>query len=183
MNDSVNDTVHGVYVGTVKSNKLDSEGRIEITLEGVNGNAGRYRARIATLMAGPERGILFLPEEEDQVLVAFEQGCFYRPVVIGALWNKRDKPPEMSGNENNDFKLIKTRGGNEIRLIDKNGEEKIEIVDKTGNNKIAIDSHNNAIDIRSAGAINIIGKSVTIKSTNGDITINSTAGSKKVLIN
>ena len=148
MNDSVNDTVHGVYVGTVKSNKLDSEGRIEITLEGINGNAGKYRARVATLMAGPERGILFLPEEEDQVLVAFEQGCFFRPIVIGALWNKRDKPPEMSGNENNDLKLIKTKGGNEIRIIEKNGEEKIEISSK--------------------GNIDIKGKTITL---NGDVHI------------
>lgn len=148
MNDSVNDAVYGVHIGTVKSNKLDSEGRIEITLEGINGNAGKYRARVATLMAGPDRGMLFLPEEEDQVLVAFEQGCFFRPVVIGALWNKQDKPPEMPDNQNNDFKLIKTKGGNEIRIIEKGGKERIEISSK--------------------GDINIKGKTITL---DGDVHI------------
>lgn len=123
----MNNTVQGVFVGIVKSNKLDSEGRIEITLAGVNGEAGTYRARVATLMAGPERGIQFLPEEKDQVLVAFEQGCFSRPVVIGSLWNKKDKPPEMNANGENNLKLIKTRGGNEIRIVDEGNKERIEI--------------------------------------------------------
>lgn len=32
----------GVYLGVVKNNKLDAEGRIEITLEGVSGNVDSY---------------------------------------------------------------------------------------------------------------------------------------------
>jgi uncharacterized protein involved in type VI secretion and phage assembly len=179
----VNATMQGVYVGTVKSNSLDSEGRIEIVLDVVNGDAATYLARVATLMAGPQRGMQFLPEVDDQVLVAFEQGYFDRPIIIGSLWNSKDKPPDVNQNGNNDLKLIKTRGGNEIRLNDNNGAEKIEIVDKTGNNKITISTQDNSISLVADGAINIEGSSVAIKSTNGDITINSTQGNGKILLN
>ena len=38
------------------------------------------------------RGTFFIPEPGDEVLVAFEHGGVDRPVVIGMLWNKEDKP-------------------------------------------------------------------------------------------
>ena len=38
-----------------------------------------------------------LPEPGDEVLVAFEQGEFSRPYVIGQLWDGKEAPPESSG--------------------------------------------------------------------------------------
>jgi hypothetical protein len=39
----------------------------------------------------------FLPEVGDEVLIAFEGGDFSAPIIIGALWNGSDKPPETQG--------------------------------------------------------------------------------------
>ena len=36
------------------------------------------------------------PDVDDEVLVAFEKGDMRHPVLIGALWNGDDKPPEQS---------------------------------------------------------------------------------------
>ena len=47
-----------------------------------------YWARIATLMAGNNRGTVFYPEKDDEVLVAFEHGDIDSPYIIGALWNR-----------------------------------------------------------------------------------------------
>ncbi len=132
----MNNTVPGVYVGIVENNELDDEGRIEITLEGVSTEGGPHRARVATLMAGNGRGMQFLPENGDQVLVAFELGCFDRPIVIGSLWNKQDQPPEANEDGANNVKLIKTRSGNEIRIIDEDGKASIEI--RSGGRTISI---------------------------------------------
>lgn len=132
----MNGTIPGVYIGIVKSNKLDAEGRIEITLEGVSGNAKSYPARIATMMAGNAYGTLFLPEKDDQVLVAFINGAISEPVVIGGLWSIQDKSPETNSSGENNIKLIKTRSGNEIRIIDEGGKELIEIQSPKGNIKI-----------------------------------------------
>ena len=52
------------------------------------GSAGTesHWARVAAPMAGNGRGLYFLPEVEDEVLVLFERGDAF-PFVIGALWN------------------------------------------------------------------------------------------------
>ena len=144
------ESVQGVYVGTVYKNTIDVEGRIMIMMEGVN-QSGIYLARIASLMAGNEMGIEFLPEVGDQVLVAFEQGNFNKPIVIGSLWNKSDKPPDTNRDGNNNLKIIKTRGGNEIRISCVQGEEKIDI--SSGNVKVSI-SHNG---IKMHGNVEITG--------------------------
>jgi uncharacterized protein involved in type VI secretion and phage assembly len=146
----VSEYAQGVYVGIVKANKLDDEGRIQIMMEGIN-QSGVYLARIASLMAGNNMGIEFLPEVGDQVLVAFEQGSFNKPIVIGSLWNKRDKPPVNNSDGNNNIKIIKTRGGNEIRITCNESEESIAIA--SGNVKVTI-SHNG---IKMQGNVQITG--------------------------
>jgi uncharacterized protein involved in type VI secretion and phage assembly len=35
-----------------------------------------------------------LPEKDDEVLVAFENGDIRRKAIIGGLWNGTDRPPE-----------------------------------------------------------------------------------------
>lgn len=173
------DRMFGVYVAVVENNILDDEAKIEIVLESVSGKT-KCRARIAALTAGNGHGCLFLPEKKDQVLVAFEQGLFEHPVIIGALWSRKDAPPDSNGDGNNNLKLIKTRGGNEIRLIDEDGKEKIEIADKTGKNKISIDAENNTITIDSSadvkinasnGKISLAGKEIDIVATGGNTVI------------
>ena len=50
-------------------------------------------ARTLQLGAGKDRGLTFLPEVGDEVLVCFEQGDFRRPVVLGGLFNGVDTVP------------------------------------------------------------------------------------------
>jgi uncharacterized protein involved in type VI secretion and phage assembly len=49
-------------------------------------------ARVATLSAGKERGLLMLPVVGEEVLVAFEHGDTTRPYVLGSLFNGQDTP-------------------------------------------------------------------------------------------
>lgn len=79
-------------------------------------------------MAGNERGTLFLPEVDDQVLVAFVNGSVNGdPVIIGSIWSAKDKPPDYNDNGENDLKLIKTRSGNQISFVDTSDKEEIKI--------------------------------------------------------
>jgi len=113
-------------------------------------------ARLATIMAGNERGTFFYPDVDDEVLVAFEHGDIDSPYIIGALWNNQDKPPEENSEGENNIKMIKTRSGHTIKLDDTDGSEKIEIIDKTEENKISIDSANNKISIECSGDIELL---------------------------
>ncbi len=61
-------------------------------------------ARMVQVGAGNNRGASFLPEVNDEVLVAFEQGDWRRPYVLGLLHNGVDKP--KLGNELIDGSLL-----------------------------------------------------------------------------
>jgi phage protein D/phage baseplate assembly protein gpV len=108
-------------------------------------------ARLVSPMAGSNRGIEFIPEVDDEVLVAFENGDINRPYILGSLWNKTDKPPEATSGaiNKNDGKvnkrIIRSRSGHTITLDDTDGKEKISIIDKTKKNSIEIDSSNNLL--------------------------------------
>lgn len=116
-------------------------------------------ARMATFMAGEQRGAWFIPDKGDEVLVAFEGGDPARPVVIGALWNQGARPPEKM-DAANDFKSITSRKGVKLTLNDRDGQESISIETpggqavtlKDGLGSITItDSSGNAITLEAVG--------------------------------
>jgi phage baseplate assembly protein V len=162
----------GVAVGVVTNNKdPDGLGRVRLKLPWLSDDLETDWARMAVPMAGKERGFYFLPEVDDEVLVAFEHGSPQSPFVVGVLWNGKDKPPEKNSDGKNDVRSIKSRSGHVIRLTDKSGAEKIEIVDKSGKNTIAIDTSKNTVTITAeaditleskTGAVTLKGKSVKI---------------------
>ena len=177
--------VIGVVIGIVTNNQdPDGLGRVKVKFPWRGAADESYWARIATLMAGDQRGTYFLPEVGDELLVAFEAGDVGHPYVLGALWNGQEKPPESNSNGNNDIRkiksrsgheivlndeqskesvLIKTKAGHAITLDDSSGAEKIEIKDKTGANSITIDSAQNAISIQCSMQLNIRANVVQIE--------------------
>jgi uncharacterized protein involved in type VI secretion and phage assembly len=104
------------------------------------------------------------------VLVAFEQGDVHRPFIIGALWNKTDKPPLAIADAVKSGKvvqrIVKSRSGHVVILDDSEGAEKITIRDKTLKNEIIIDSSANSMTINVEGDFTINAK--------GKVAINST---------
>lgn len=148
--------LHGVVVGIVTNNR-DPDGmhRVKVRFPWLSKDDESNWARVATPMAGHDRGAYFLPEVDDEVLVAFEHGSVEHPCVIGSLWNGKDKPPESNDGGTNDMRSIKSRSGHVIRLGDRSGSESIEIIDKTGNNRIVIASTGNKITIEAQGDIAI----------------------------
>lgn len=152
-------SVANVVVGVVTNNTdPDGLGRVKVKFPWLADDESWW-ARIASPMAGANRGLYFLPEIDDEVLVSFEHGDVTRPFILGALWNGKDKPPkansEVVGGSKVNQRVIKTRAGHVITLDDTDGSEKISIVDKTGKNKIEIDSASNKITVEADGDIAI----------------------------
>lgn len=96
--------IYGVVIGIVtKNNDPDGTGyRVKVRFpflehggEGEGPADESNWARVASFMAGEHisgagngpRGAYFLPEVDDEVLVAFEHGDISRPIVIGMLWS------------------------------------------------------------------------------------------------
>src|SRR5215471_12325471 len=146
--------MYGVVMGIVTNNQdPDKMGRVRVKFPWLSDDHESWWARIATPMAGPGRGIYFLPEVDDEVLIGFEHGDVRSPYVIGGLWNGKDAPPATNDDGKNNIRMIHSRSGHLVRLDDSDGDEKIEIIDKTGNNSITITSSDNSITIQCNGKL------------------------------
>jgi len=129
-------------------------------------------------MAGGNRGTYFLPELNDEVLVAFEHGDVRFPYVVGSLWNGKDPAPADNSDGKNNVRLIKSRSGHLIKLNDEDGKETVEIIDANGKNSIVIDTANNTITITAGKDIVLAAAKGSIKLTAQKIEIQSTADAK-----
>jgi uncharacterized protein involved in type VI secretion and phage assembly len=190
--------ISGVVIGIVTNNNdTDGMGRVRVRFPWRGDDDESYWARVATLMAGNDRGTFFLPEVDDEVLVAFDHGDINHPYIVGALWNGVDTPPETNSDGKNNVRKIKSRSGHEIILDDNHeqgaekieihtnaghtillddstGSEKIEIRDKTGDNSIVMDSVQGAITISSQMKLSIKSQIIEIEA-GGMMTIKSNA--------
>ncbi len=144
------DRIYGVVVGIVKDiQDPENQGRIRVSYpwrvdettqhvgEGSEegDNVDSTWARMATLNAGDDRGTWFIPEIEDEVLLAFHHGDPQRPYIIGTLWHKGAMPPEqMDGDGKNHLRTIKSRSGHVIRFDDnlEDKTSKIEVTSSAG---------------------------------------------------
>jgi uncharacterized protein involved in type VI secretion and phage assembly len=170
---------YGVYPALVVDVKdPDGQGRVKITLPwSADTSGGRYEAwaRLATLMAGRNRGTWFVPDPSDEVLVAFEGGDTRRPYIVGALWNGADKPPvSMDPEGKNNVKVLRSRNGVKVTLDDSTGQEmfiaetpggqKLTLKDGPGSVEI-VDSNGNAIKLQPSGITITASAKVTVSAS------------------
>jgi phage baseplate assembly protein V len=155
----------GVAMAIVTNNQdPDGLGRVKVQLPWLDDRVESDWARVVTPMAGAGRGLYWLPEVNDEVLVAFEHGRPDSLYVLGGLWNGKDKPPESNQDGKNDVRAITSRSGHVIRLTDTKDDERIEIIDKTGKNRIVIAAKDNTITIGGDADI-------TVQSANGKLSL------------
>jgi uncharacterized protein involved in type VI secretion and phage assembly len=150
---------------------------------------------VSTPYAGKERGFLFIPEVDEEVLVGYIRGVCSFPYVMCSQYTETANIDYTSDDKNN-FKTIATRGGNRLYFSDEDGEELIVLTNikskdtllslyfnpngnkiriKTGdsNGEISIESANKLVintktlDIDASDAIKIKGKSLNIETQQG----------------
>jgi type VI secretion system secreted protein VgrG len=129
---------------------------------------------------GNQHGFYFMPENNDEVMIGFENNNVDRPFVIGNLYHKNSKPDHWYNADNN-IKAIRTRSGNQIIFNDENGKEEIRILNKddgSPTNEISLNlSNNGKITIKSQGDLEITAKSIKIQAQD-DIVIESGKNTK-----
>ena len=170
---------YGVCIALVTDIKdPDNQGRVCIALPwSADAGGQRYEAwaRLATMFAGNNRGSWFIPDVDDEVLVAFEHGDVRRPYVLGGLWNGRDAPPErMDGAGSNNRKVLRSRNGVKVTLDDQSGQEtlqletpggqRITLKDGPGSVQI-VDSNGNSVKLEASGITVTATAKVTINAS------------------
>ena len=130
----------GVEVAQVTDTKdPDKVGRVKVKFLRLPTGPVSDWVRVLMPAAGAGRGFYWLPEVNDEVLVAFERGEAQRAYVIGALWNGKDKPMKDAYKDDNSTRMIQTKSGHQVIFHDKKGEEKIIIADKSGKRTVTWD--------------------------------------------
>lgn len=144
----------GVYPALVVDNQdPDSQGRVKVRLPWSPDGSQGYEtwARLATTMAGADRGTWFVPDPQDEVLIAFGGGNPDQPYVVGALWNGQDSPPQSMDSDNN-VKTITSRSNIRITLDDTSGSETLTLSTPGGQKLTMTDG----------------GSSITLEDSNGN---------------
>jgi len=175
---------NGLFTAVVIDNQdPENMGRVRVRIPQVGVEPW---ARIATLMAGKDRGTWFIPDVSDEVLVAFEEGSAGQAYVIGGLWSKTSSPPEKMDPSNNK-KVLRSRNGVKITLDDQSGQENF-IVETPGGQKITLkdgpgsieitDSNGNSVMLETSGVSVTASAKVTINASqveinSGAVTVNA----------
>jgi uncharacterized protein involved in type VI secretion and phage assembly len=125
------------------------EGRVQVEYRGIEDNLLSTWAPVAAPMSGGKRGQLFMPEVGDECLVAFQDGDFNHPYVVGFLWNGEDVSSESEAFN----RVIVTPGGHQLRFEDKqndtrvilrsNGKHELTLEDKASNPLVRLKSGGN----------------------------------------
>jgi uncharacterized protein involved in type VI secretion and phage assembly len=111
------DKIYGVAIATVIANlDLTGEARVKLSLPWAPGF--EPWARIATMMAGIDRGSFFIPQVGDEVVVGFNHGDVREPFVLGTLWNTIDRPPAGLPIDAVNKRMIRTPLGQQIVFDD-----------------------------------------------------------------
>ena len=159
-------TLNGVYSASVVDNRdPDGLGRVLVRVSApTDVISGDLWARVATMMAGRNRGTWFVPEVGDEVLVAFERGDVKEAYVIGALWNAKSRPPAESPA---DVKLIRSRNGITLRIRDDRNNNAL-VLETPGGQRITLQDNPGSVRVEDAN-----GNSVMLSASG--MTVNASA--------
>jgi phage protein D len=151
--------IHGVVVAQVTNNDDPQKlGRVKLKFPWLSDGYESDWARMTQAGAGPDSGVSFLPEVNDEVLVAFEFGDVRRPVVIGGLHNGRDRP--RLGDRLVDNGRVKRRGvvsrrGHRVVLLDDPGKSGIALITSNGSIRISLNETKDEIHLFCKGKVRI----------------------------
>lgn len=152
-----------------------NQGRIRVQMLWQQGTYMKTAwVRVMTPDAGApsNRGIVFIPEVGDSVMLGFRYNDPNRPFVIGSIFNGQTGAGGGSGNNS---KTIKTKSGSTISFQE--DKKSITLTDGAGNS-ITLDGAGNISTSSSASISLTTGSSSIVLKSNGEITI---AGDKIII--
>jgi uncharacterized protein involved in type VI secretion and phage assembly len=192
--------VKGVAIAIVTRNQ-DDEGqcRVKVRYPWHNNPADSHWARLAMPMSGHERGFVFIPEVDDEVVVAFEREDLRFPVILGSVHNGKDKAPITNDDGKNDKRILQSRKKHHLLFDDGSrgsvtlkhekgrevtfDDDGIVLKDEKGN-KIRIDSSSGDMSIEATGRLSIKAASISIEATGTlDLKANATLNVRGSLVN
>lgn len=192
--------IDGVVPAVVTNNKdPEDQCRVKVKFPWLSDDYESDWARNTQVWAGKSYGSVVIPEVNDEVLVAFEQGDIHRPFVLGGLYNGVDRPKERSDDLIDSSgavgqRTLVSRSGHRIALLEEEGKRdgvwistagdgyKLELSKKDrkvtleADGSIVIEAKGSGnLSVKAAGNLQITGRKIDIKAQSG-VTIDGGTG-------
>jgi phage baseplate assembly protein V len=164
---------YGVVQGVVTDlNDSDGkEGRVKVQFPWFDDQMETEWCRVRQFYAGNGYGAFFVPEVGDEVLVAFIHGDMRMPIILGGLYNGKDKPPTHRSADL-DQKMIRTKAGHELLFDDTSGKQRVRITTQGGHNADLSDVDQKITLQSSSGQTVVVDDSASlIKISSGSCTV------------
>lgn len=97
--------------------------------------------------SGEKSGSVFIPSVGEEVIVGFVDGNINCPVVLGSVYNSKNKPP-INVNKKNEIMHIAFPAGMKINIDNKKDKQKVDITTKKGH-LISLDDGKENLTIQS----------------------------------
>lgn len=140
----------GLMAGKVVQSWEDPDGefRVQVELPELKSAEKKVWARLATFYAGKNKGAVFFPDVDDEVVVGFSGNNINYPVILGALYSSTHTPPvkieednrskglyanlglSISLDENERSMTLQTLAGNALKLSDQ--DKSLKLSDQNG---------------------------------------------------
>ncbi len=156
-------SMNGLHIGVVKNihEDPDKEERIQVSLP-VLGSKVDIWARKTYPYAGKKRGVYFVPEVGDEVIISFLNDDARFPIILGSLHCAKNTPPYKTDAKNKE-KGIVTKSELKITFDD---EDKIITIETPGSNKMIFDDKEKKVTVSDK-------KGNTFEMTESEVTIES----------
>ena len=141
------------------NNDPEGLGRVKVKLQWQRDTTTPW-LRISMPYTGSDKGMFFVPEIGEEVVVGFENGNAEKPYVMGSLYHGKAKPDSFVSKKN-DIKAIRSRSGHTISLDDTDGKEMFTLSDK-GGSIIQFDAKEKSLYITAPENLEISAKNIKI---------------------
>jgi uncharacterized protein involved in type VI secretion and phage assembly len=157
--------------------------RVKVAFPWLSDDYESWWARVNQPGGGDTRGLAWLPEVGDEVLVGFVQGDVRDPYVLGGLFNGVDHAPlNEKLVDSNAGKVLRrvlgSRAGHQIVLSDDDNASQISVATGDGSATITLDASNTKITIDGSGSVTIHAGGPLKLDSDGDIEITATGDLK-----
>jgi phage baseplate assembly protein V len=132
------DRMRGLVIALVTAvADKENQGRVQVQYPWLDDQLQSTWASVVAPFAGDDRGLYWMPEVGDEVLVGFAFGDFSQAFILGAMWNGRAATPSPDPRQ----RMIRSKNGHTIRFVDStpnNGNQGALIVEDAHGNRVVM---------------------------------------------
>ncbi|MCL1869480.1 MAG: VgrG-related protein [Promicromonosporaceae bacterium] len=175
-------------------------GRVKVSVPYLFPDVESFWAQVVQQGAGKDRGLVLLPEVNDQVLVAFAEGDLEHPYVLGGLFSSQDTIEDAGTVVGDDGavgrRALTSRTGLHLEITETPQGEKIELTSKDRKERVSVlQKPQTGIEVQTTGPVTIkaqqevtvqAAQKVSVTSTSGDVAVSGKAitvqGTEKIAL-